>query len=170
MMTRAATHVFLLIGASLTSALLISAILLLLPVAASAQTTPATAETTSSSLNTQQFTRDDTVRAIHNLFMSRRTGGVIMATSAIAGDLILAGIATASEDNQNSFLRLNFGAHAIMIGVIAAPLAAVGIRKRLYFTHAREKRVVDEYTTKQRLPYAVRRRLLPRFFERPSNK
>jgi hypothetical protein len=158
------------LSGAFTSALRVLSILLLLTVAASAKTTVATAKMITPDRKAPQFTTDDTVRAIHSLFKSRRTGGVIMATSAIGGDLILAGIAAASEAKQDTGFEFGFGFHAILIGFVAAPLTAVSIRKRLYFTHAREKRVVDEYTTNHKLPYAVRRRLLPRFFEQPANK
>ena len=147
----------------------ILAILLWLPMVALAQTTPVAATAATQDLKYQQLTAKDTIQAIHNLFKSRRTGGVVMATSAIGGDLILAGMAAASEAKQNSGFEFGFGFHAFLIGIVAAPLAVSGIRKRLYFSHKREERVVDEYTTKHQLPRAVQRRLLPRFFNQSAD-
>ncbi|QNP52858.1 hypothetical protein H9L05_03845 [Hymenobacter qilianensis] len=120
-------------------------------------------------LNHNQLTADDTVRAIHNLFKSRRSGGIILTGSAIAGNLLAAYAATESQD-ENSFLAFSFGNHALMFGTIAAPLAAVGIRKIISYRGGRERRVIHDFRTTRKLPYKIQRRLTPAFFAQPAGK
>ncbi|WP_133274045.1 hypothetical protein [Hymenobacter radiodurans] len=123
-----------------------------------------------SSVDPRQFTADDTVRAIHNLFESRRSGGIVLTGGAIGGDLLAAKLATESEQNQNSWWRLSFGDHAVLFGIIAAPIAAVGIRKIVSYRGGRERRVIADFRTTHKLPYKIQRRLNPTFFAQPKSR
>jgi hypothetical protein len=170
MMTRAVSKALLFIGPWRTATFLILSILLAFIGTACAQVTLGDTAKTSSALSHNKFTADDTARAIHNLFNSRRSGGIVLTGGAIVGDLVAAQLVNESDGNQNSFIRFDFGFFAAFFGVIAAPVAAVGIGKIITYRGSREKRIIADFRATHRLPDKIQKRLKPKFFAQPTGK
>jgi hypothetical protein len=107
----------------------------------------------------RQLTAIDTVQAIHKLFAARRRGGAIMTTSAIGGDLLLAQIFSAADQNSKSYVRLDFGFYALFWGAIAAPAAAIGVHKLIDFSARHKAKAIAGFQQHHTLPRYVNRRL-----------
>jgi hypothetical protein len=144
-------------------------LIMLLTGPAIAQTIPANTVVSTPALIPEPFTADDTLRAVHNLFRSRRIGGAIMGPPAIAADLIAAQI-DRSNTPANSFFKPSYGETMLIYGVFAGPFIAVGMHKLIYFSKARETKVMNEFKRSHKLPRKVKKELKPRFFIKQKHK
>jgi len=99
-------------------------LLALLPIAsASAQTTPVSSGTKAAQAPPRPFAATDTVRALHNLFGSRRsTGGWLTGGSAFF--TALAGVGTLADNNGSGcsgYFCPDAAGSALVIGICMAP-------------------------------------------------
>ncbi|OON69814.1 hypothetical protein [Hymenobacter sp. CRA2] len=112
----------------------------------------------------------DTAQAVHRLFVRHRRLGALLAGGAIAADLTLAGVATASQPDASSSsgggfglggttFRLGFGQHALVFGVLMAPIAGVGVQQLIAYRPERETQVLADHAAHGTLPARVRRQL-----------
>ncbi|WP_345052832.1 hypothetical protein [Hymenobacter glaciei] len=136
-------------------------------------TMKATAQTTVSSINLPsrvstplQFTCADTVRALHNLFKSKRsTGGWLTGSSAFF--TTLTGVGTLADNNGKNcggyFCPDTLGS-ALIIGIGPAPAWIPGSISLIRFNKRKEMAEIDKYEKTQKLPRYLQRRLAGRFF------
>jgi hypothetical protein len=126
--------------------------LLLASLASGAQTLPA-APATSSALAVASLTRADTARAVHELFRSRRGGGVgwlafgtagILASTLPALQTTSAGVWTPGVVSGSAFMLL-------------------GVKKRIQFRPGRERQLMRNLAATGHVPADVRRRLRGNF-------
>ena len=149
--------------------------LMLLTVAATAQTLPTDAGVDAPVVSSNLFTAEDTLRAIHNLCRSRRIGGAIMGPPAIAADLIITQIDIDAERRRNSMnsgfsFKPSYGFTLTVYTILTGPFIAVGMHKLIYFSNARETKVMNEFKRSHTLPRKVKKELKPRFFMQPKSK
>ena len=114
----------------------------------------------------QPLTTADTVRAVHNLFKSRRnTGGWLVYGSA--GVTAIVGVGTLVDDNGKNcggYFCPDAAGAALLIGIGTAPAWIPGTATLLRYTRKREQRALAEYARTGKLPGYVRRNLAGRFF------
>lgn len=115
---------------------------------------PASAATTVAALAAPSYlTRADTARAVHELFRSRRGGGVGWLALGTAG--ILASTLPAQQTTS---------AGVWTPGVVAgSAFLLIGLNKRIQFRPGREQRVLRDLAATGRLPTSVARRLRGNF-------
>jgi hypothetical protein len=134
------------------------------PLAPDAQGPPAAARTAA-----------DTLQAIHRLYARHRHIGAAFTLGALAADLTLAGISSAQErrDERHAsggsgygnfmgsgpLLHFGFGGFAVIYGVVAAPVAGVGIQQLITYGPKREAKVLAQYEETHTLPKRIARKL-----------
>ena len=120
-------------------------------------------------------TAADTIQAIHRLYLRHRRFGTALTFGAIAADFAMAGISAAQEtrdENRSSggsgygnfggnepLLHFGFGGFAIIYGIIAAPVAAVGIQQLITYGPRHEAKVLAQYKEMHTLPKRVSKKL-----------
>lgn len=118
-------------------------------VTATGQTLPSPATSTAAIAPPVALTRADTARAIHELFRSRRGGGVGWLALGTVG--ILASTLPAQQTTS---------AGVWTPGVVAgSAFVLIGLNKRIQFRPGRERQVLRELATTGHLPVSVGRRL-----------
>lgn len=141
--------------------------LLFLALTATAQTAPVVKDLASTTeIIPQQFTSADTIRALHNLFKSKRsTGGLLTGGSAFF--TTLAGIGTLADNNGKNcggyFCPDTVGS-ALIIGIGTAPAWIPGSISLIRFNKRKETAEIENYTKTRKLPLYLQRRLAGRFF------
>ncbi|UOQ66926.1 hypothetical protein [Hymenobacter volaticus] len=119
------------------------------PVATASPTTAAVPTPTTLS----PLTRADTARAVHELFRSRRGGGIGWFALGTAG--MLASILPAQQSTS---------AGVWTPGVVAgSALVGIGLNKGIQFRRSRERRVLRELAATGHLPTSISRRLKGNF-------
>jgi len=115
------------------------------------------------SVNTEVGIPADTVAAVRRLFELRREGaGVLMGGSTAL--ILIGGAASRGSDGFGSD-QFKFMVGIIATGAcVAAPLA-VGIAKRIRFSHRKEAALLTAYQRGQPLPKKIRRRLREKHFQ-----
>lgn len=119
-----------------------------------------------------RFTAADTVRAIHRIYAKHRRVGGFIAGGALAADLALAGISAADENSSRTnggsgygsfgsggLLHFGFGGFAVIYGIFAAPVMAIGIQQLIAYGPKHEAKVIAEYEASRRLPAKISRRI-----------
>ena len=139
---------------------------LLFSLTANAQKTTSNVDSAKAVVVPMQFTHTDTVRALHNLFKSRRsTGSWLVGGSTFF--TTLTGIGTLADNNGKNcggyFCPDAIGS-ALIIGIGTAPAWIPGSISLIRFNKKREKAVIEEYEKTQILPLYVHRRLAGRFY------
>ena len=114
----------------------------------------------------KQFTHADTVRALHNLFKSRRsTGGYLIGGSAFF--TAFTGVGTLAGNNGKNcdgYFCLDAVGSALIIGIGTAPAWIPGSISLIRFNKRKEIAVTEEYKKTRKLPLYVQRRLAGRFY------
>lgn len=113
-----------------------------------------------------QFTHADTVRALHNLFTSRRsTGGWLVGGSAFF--TAFTGIGTLADNNGKNcggYFCPDAVGSALIIGIGTAPAWILGSISLIRFNKRKEIAVTEEYEKSEKLPLYVQRKLAERFY------
>ena len=120
-------------------------------------------------------TAADTVKALHRLFQHRRRNGGYLVGGAVAADLILAGVSTARENNENKgsgsgggygnfggngpLIQFGMGGYALLWGVALAPVAGVGVQQLIAYNARHEAKVIASYERTHQLPARWQRRV-----------
>lgn len=108
---------------------------------------------------TPLLTRQDTAAAVHELFKSRRGGGIGWLALGTVG--MLASILPAQQSTS---------AGVWTPGVVAgSALVGIGLNKSIQFRRSRERRVLRELVATGHLPASVSRRLKGNFLPVPGN-
>lgn len=114
---------------------------------------------------TSLLTRQDTAAAVHELFVSRRTGGAIFtAFGGVFTGLLGASIAQVSDPGSGDII----GA-ASSIGVMGLMPLGVGISKLKRYSRAQEQQVLTDYALTGKLAQRYKRRLRGNFSPVPGN-
>ena len=58
----------------------------------------------------------------------------------------------------------------LIYGIFTGPFMAVGMHKLIYFSNARETKVINGFKRSHSLPRKVKKELKPKFFMQPKNK
>ncbi|WP_426061063.1 hypothetical protein [Hymenobacter sp. B1770] len=118
----------------------------------------------SAAIATRQLTPADTVRALHELFKSRRTRGALLLGGT--GAVVLAGnIVLHNDPGFPSSDKTNDAVVASSIALLyAAPLWVVGTSQLMRFSKKKEAAIINGFTTKHTLPNKIQRRLKPSLF------
>ena len=142
-------------------------IVLLFTMTANAQRTSLKADSAKIVIVPTQFTHADTVRALHNLFKSRRsTGGWLVGGSAFF--TAFTGVGTLVDNNNGK----NCGGYfcpdavgsALIIGIGTAPGWIPGSISLIRFSKRRELAVIEKYEKTRKLPLYVQRQVTGRFY------
>jgi hypothetical protein len=92
-----------------------------------------------------------------------------MGPPSVAAWLIAAQIQTNADRKLNNMFKPSFGENLFVYGLFTGPLIAVGMHKLIYFSKARETKVINEFKRSHALPRKVKKELKPRFFVQPKN-
>ena len=113
-----------------------------------------------------QFTHTDTVRALHNLFKSRRSiGGWLVGGSAFFTTFTGVGtLAGSNGKNCDGYFCPDAVGSALIIGIGTAPAWIPGSISLIRFNKRKEIAVTEEYKKTKKLPLYVQRRLAGRFY------
>ena len=139
---------------------------LLFTMTANAQKARPELDSASTVIAPTQFTHADTVRALHNLFQSRRsTGGWLVGGSAFF--TALTGIGTLADNNGKNcggYYCPDAMGSASIIGIGMAPAWIPGWISLIRFNKRKEIAVIEAYETTHKLPLYVQRKLAGRFY------
>ena len=128
-----------------------------------AQTVPAPGSTLAKS---NQFTAPDTVRALHNLFKSRRnTGRWLFGGSAAI--TVITGLGTLADNNgkgNSAYYSPDALSAALIIGIGLAPVWIPGFITLSRFSSKREGKAVEEYERTRIVNPRLQKKLSARFF------
>ena len=149
---------------------------LLFSLTAQAQTASLKADSTRTVIAPTQFTTADTVRALHNLFKSKRsTGNWLAGGSAAVTAITGLGTLAGGRGNAPYFSPDALGA-TLLIGIALAPVWIPGSITLGRFNSKKERETVEAYEKTKQLPLTIRKRLSGRFFNadyrfaKPSKK
>jgi hypothetical protein len=110
-----------------------------------------------------QFTHADTVRALHNLFKSKRSTGGWLAYGSAA----LKGVGVVAESNDKGkpgHLSFGVGGTILLYAIGLAPAWIPGTVTLIRFTKKREQKAIDEFERTKEIPHNLRKKLKGRFF------
>lgn len=132
-----------------------------------AQSAPVAAKAADSlAARAPQLPRPDTVRALHNLFRSRRsTGGWLTGGSAAV--TAVAGLGTLADNNGKNcggYFCPDAVGSAMLIGIGTAPAWVPGFVTLVRFSTKREQAAVAYFETTRTLPKYLQHKLSNRFF------
>jgi hypothetical protein len=125
---------------------------------------PAQATTARTELTTG---RRDTLRAVRNLFERRRAGGRRWLYVTGGGVLAMTRAIISSNSTTNGVRTREVAGSEIAtaFGLLVGLPAAIGVGKLVRFSDKREEAITVPYTTGQRLPRGIARRLRKKDFE-----
>ena len=141
-------------------------IALLFTLTANAQKSSPNADLAKAIVAPKQFTHADTVRALHNLFKSKRNTGSWLAYSSAATTAI-AGIGTLADNNgkgHDPYFSPDAVGASLLIGIGLAPAWIPGTVTLMRFTKKREQKAIDEFELTKEIPHNLRKKLKIRFF------
>ncbi len=93
-----------------------------------------------------------------------------MGPPAIAADLIATQVDIDAQRKRDNFFKPSYGFTLTVYTILTGPFIAVGMHKLIYFSNARETKVMNEFKRSHKLPRKVKKELKPRFFNQPKNK
>lgn len=141
--------------------------LVLLVIRARAQTVPENSYATHNpAVTPQPFTQADTVRALHNLFKSRRNTGAWLAGSS-AGVVAITGVGTLADNNSQShasYFNPSAGEASLFVGILLLPAWMPGLITLSNFTKKREQFTIAEYQRTKKIPRKLQKKLSAKFF------
>lgn len=142
------------------------AIVLLFTITANAQEASPKVDSAKTVIVPTQFSHADTVRALHNLFKSRRsTGGWLVGGSAFL--TAFTGVGTLADNNGKNcggYFCPDAVGSALIIGIGTAPAWIPGSISLIRFNKKKEIAVTEEYEKTGKLPSYVQRKLAGRFY------
>ena len=141
-------------------------IVLLFALTANAQKSSPNTDLAETGIVPLQFSHADTVRALHNLFKSRRnTGGWLVGGSAFF--TAFTGIGTLADKNGKNcggYFCPDAVGSALIIGIGTAPAWIPGSISLIRFNKRKELAVTEEYEKTGKLPLYVQRKISERFY------
>jgi len=139
-------------------------LILLCRLTANAQNASSNTDSTRTVIAQTQFTHADTVRALHNLFKSRRNTGNCLAVGS-AGVTAMAGLGTLAGGRGNDpyFSPDAMGA-TLFFGIALAPVWIPGTITLSRFSSKQEQKTIEAYEKTKQLPRTISKRLSARFF------
>lgn len=140
------------------------AIALLFTITAHAQKTSPSVDSGRATHAPTQFSQADTVRALQQLFRSRRTRGTLLLGGT--GALVVAGNVALSNESgiPASDALSNLVVASGIVLLYSAPIWVAGTSQLVRFSKEKEKVIMAEFVTSHTLPRKIRHRLKPRLF------
>ena len=111
--------------------------------------------------------RQDTLRALGNMFERRRKGGKTWLYVAAGGTLAFVRAATAQPASPSPYVTTSgpdAGGLAVVFGAFAGLPAAVGVSKLVRFTEAKQQELEKSYRGGKPLPKSMASRLKAKDF------
>ena len=141
-------------------------IMLLFTLTANAQEASLIVDSAKTMIVPTQFSHTDTVRALHNLFESRRnTGGWLAGGStAITGIDVIGTLTSPNGKDCAGYFCLDAVGAFVFFGIALAPAWIPGSVSLMRFSKKKERLEIEKYEQARKLPLYIQRRLLARFF------
>jgi hypothetical protein len=138
-------------------------LLLLFTIRANAQKASSNADSAKVVIAPTQFTHADTVRALHNLFKSKRSTGGWLAygSAAFTG---IAALAESNDKDKPGHLSFGIGGTILLSAIGLAPAWIPGTVTLIRFTKKRELEALAEFERTNQIPRNLRKKLKRRFF------
>ncbi|MDB5268518.1 MAG: hypothetical protein JWP58_1558 [Hymenobacter sp.] len=141
-------------------------LVLLFTITASAQKASPKADSARTVIAPTPFTHADTVRALHNLFKSRRNIGRWF-TGSSAGIIAIAGLGTLADNNgqgNGGYFNPDAGTMSLLFGIALSPFWIPGTITLFKFTKKKEQFAIAEFERTGKTTHNLRRKLSRRFF------
>ena len=141
-------------------------LVLLFTLTTNAQQASPNADSAETVIALTQFTQADTVRALHNLFKSRRnTGGWLAGGSAaVTGIGVINTLASPNGKDCAGYFCMDALGTLIFSGILLAPAWIPGSISLVRFSNRKERLEIEKYEQTRTLPPYIKRRLSTRFF------